>query len=777
LIEENRMDIKTTTSSDSIDTEKLVAVIRKNLIWIILIFLATNLIAYLTIRYTKDLFESESELKLDIKRDATELGIKTMIDDQNLNIVSGEIEQIKSKLFFNKLLDSLDLSVGYFSVGQVLKDEMYKRSSFLVIPTTINPTHFDLPFYFDFLGGSKFSIQIGQEGSMAEGNFGVPLTYSGTTLTIEKTRYFVENDGNTYYFVLNSRGKLIEYLSKNIQVDPLNFNANTIRISFQDHNALKAYDIVNKIDSLYITYSNLQKNLANKQKIDWLNQELSQVEKRMEGFENYFEDFTLKNKSSDLTLDLKRTISAINKVDSQRYELNKKILELNPLLETIASGKLTMANQPYKFLPEYLNKRIEELYKITQERDKLSLAYNENTFAFRQKEQELNSIRDQVFIQLADIKKEWLASMAELSQRKNKLEEEFAGMPDKNTQFSKNQRFYKLYEEFYLSMMQSKAEFEIAQAGSTPDYKILSPATLPDEPISPKRYLILGIGLVAGIVINFFLIGILYLLNNKITSAKEVERVTNVPLLGVIPTSRLSTETLFHVIDNPKSVVSEAIRTLRTNLEFFNTAGKSKVITITSTISGEGKSFLAMNLGGVLALSRKKVVLIDLDMRKPKSEKYPAGNDSSKGMSTILINKNGWKDCVVTTSLENLDFIPSGPHPPNPSELLLNGEFTDLLEELKTVYDFIVIDTPPVGLVTDGIMAMKRSDLSIYVFRANYSHKDFMNNLLRVVTINKLSHVSSVLNAMPMNNNYYGYGYYEDRTAAKRSWRKLFRLS
>lgn len=771
------MDIKTAPSPDSIDTEKLVAVIRKNLVWIILIFLVTNLIAYLTIRYTKDLFESESELKLDIKRDATELGIKTMIDDQNLNIVSGEIEQIKSKLFISKLLDSLDLSVSYYSVGQVLKDEMYKRSSFLVKPTIINPAHLDLPIYFDFLGSNKFSIQMGEEGATGEGTFGAPITYNGTTITIEKTRYFVENDGNTYYFVLNSRGSLIDYLSKNIQVDPLNFNANTIRISFQDYNALKAYDIVNKIDSLYITYSNLQKNLANKQKIDWLNQELSQVEKRMEGFEDYFEDFTLKNKSSDLTLDLKRTISAINKVDSQRYELNKKILELNPLLETISSGKLTMANQPYKFLPEYLNKRMEELYKVTQERDKLSLAYNENTFAFRQKEQELTSIRDQVFTQLADIKKEWLASLAELSQRKIKLEQEFAEMPDKNTQFSKNQRFYKLYEEFYLSMMQSKAEFEIAQAGSTPDFKILSPATLPDEPISPKRYLILGIGLVAGIVFNFFLIGILYLLNNKITSAKEVERVTNVPLLGIIPTSRLTTETMFHVIDNPKSVVSEAIRTLRTNLEFFNTGGKSKVITITSTISGEGKSFLAMNLGGVLALSRKKVVLIDLDMRKPKSEKYPAGNDSSKGMSTILIKKNVWKDCVVTTSLDNLDFIPSGPHPPNPSELLLNGEFTDLLEELKNIYDFIVIDTPPVGLVTDGIMAMKRSDLSIYVFRANYSHKDFMHNLLRVVTINKLSHVSSVLNAMPVNNNYYGYGYYEDRTAAKGRWRKLFRLS
>ncbi len=774
---ENRMDIKASVAPDSIDIEKLGAVFRKNLVWVILIFLAANLAAYLTIRYTKDLFESESELKLDIKRDATELGIKTMIEDQNLNVVSGEIEQIKSKLFFNKLIDSLDLAVSYYSVGQVLKDEMYKRSSFLVSPKTINPAHVDLPMYFDFLDGNKFSIRAGDTGRVAEGKFGSLMEYDGTTFVIEKTHYFIENDGNTYYFVMNSRNSLIDYLSKNIQVDPLNFNANTIRISFQDHNALKAYDIVNKIDSLYITYSNLQKNLANKQKIEWLNRELGQVEKRMEGFEDYFEDFTLKNKSSDLTLDLKRTITAINKVDSQRYELNKKLLELNPLLETIAAGKITMANQPYKFLPEYLNKRIEELYKITQERDKLSLAYNENTFAFKQKEQELKSIRDQVFTQLADTKKEWLASMAELGQRKIKLEREFAEMPDKNTQFSKNQRFYKLYEEFYLSMMQSKAEFEIAQAGSTPDFKILSPATLSEIPISPNRYLILGIGLVAGIVFNFFFIGILYLINNKITSAKEVERVAQVPLLGVIPASRHTTESIFHVIDNPKSVVSEAIRTLRTNLEFFNTGGKSKVITITSTISGEGKSFLAMNLGGVLALSRKKVVLVDLDMRKPKSEKYPVGNDASKGMSTILIKKNSWKDCVVNTSLENFDFIPSGPHPPNPSELLLNGEFTELLDDLKKVYDFIVIDTPPVGLVTDGIMAMKRSDLSIYVFRANYSKKDFMLNLTRVININKLNHVSSVLNALPMTNNYYGYGYYEDRTAVKGRWRKLFRLS
>lgn len=770
------MDINKSTSPESIDPEKLSAVIRKNFLWIILIFMATNLTAYLTIRWTKDLFESESELKLDIKRDASELGIKTMIDDQNLNIVSGEIEQIKSKLFFSKLIDSLDLSISYYSVGKVLKDEMYKRSTFLVHCKKNNPAHADIPIYFDFQQADRFVIRLGESGKSVTGKFDVPFEFDGTLLTISKTSFFVEDDGNTYYFVLNSRAHLIDYLSKNIQVDPLNFQANTIRISFQDNNATKAYDIVNKIDSLYIIYSNEQKNLANKQKIEWLNKELGQVETRMEGFEDYFESFTLKNKSSDLNLDLKRTIAAINKVDSQRYELTKKVTELNLLLESVTDGKITTVNQPYKFLPDYINKRFEELNKVSQDLDRLGLAYNENTFAFKQKEQELSAAKDQVFTQLTKIKKEWLTSLTELSNRKAKLEIEFAGMPDKNTQFSKNQRYYKLYEEFYLSMMQSKAEFEIAQAGSIPDFKILSPATLPVKPISPKKYLILGIGLVAGIALNFFFIGILYLLNNKITSIKEVEHGAHVPLLGAIPTSRSSVETMFHVIDNPKSMVSEAIRSLRTNLEFFNTTNQSKVITISSTISGEGKSFLAMNLGGVLALSRKKVVLVDLDMRKPKNEKYPSGNDASKGMSTVLIKKNSWTECVVSTSLENFDFIPSGPHPPNPSELLLNGEFTEFLDDLKKTYDYIVIDTPPVGLVTDGIMAMKRSDLSIYVFRANYSRRSFMDNLTRVIAINKLTRVSTVLNALPINTGNYGYGYYEDRTDVKSRWKKLLHI-
>ncbi|MDH4058529.1 MAG: CpsD/CapB family tyrosine-protein kinase, partial [Cyclobacteriaceae bacterium] len=241
-----------------------------------------------------------------------------------------------------------------------------------------------------------------------------------------------------------------------------------------------------------------------------------------------------------------------------------------------------------------------------------------------------------------------------------------------------------------------------------------------------------------------------------------------VPLLGVVPALPRSSDDDLYIARHPKSMVSEAIRTLRTNLDFFKTDSPQKVIAISSTVSGEGKSFIAMNLGGVMALSKKKVVLLDVDMRKQKNSSHFSGIDRSKGISTILIGKNTWEECLAKSSYENFDFIPAGPQPPNPSELLLNGEFSQLLSNLKKKYDYILLDTPPVGVVTDGIMAMKHADISLYVLRANYSKKEFIDNLHRIVRINKLNNITTILNALPSSSkSAYGYGYYEEE---KKSW-------
>ncbi|MEQ8424643.1 MAG: polysaccharide biosynthesis tyrosine autokinase, partial [Cyclobacteriaceae bacterium] len=687
-----------------------------------------------------------------------------LVEDQNLNVIAGEIEQIKSKVFLNRVIDSLDLNISYYSIGKVLVDEKYRYS-----PIAVNARHIpepvkDMPIYVDLEPRENgFEIRFGEDGKTMASEFGKPISFMGFDFVINTTPSYDREATDDYYFIVHSRESLLDYLTENITVEPLNFNANTIRISFKDFNALKAHTIVSKIDSLYISYSNEQKNLTNKQKIEWLNNELLQVEGKMENFENYFENFTLRNKSNNVDADINQTIYLIKKIDSQRFELNKRLTELNTLIEAVASGEPDLSITQRQFLPAYLNNDLENLKKMILERNRLSLSYNENTFAFKQKESEVNALRNQIFNQLSNQKKAWLENISEINQKKNDLEKAFASMPDKNTQFSKNQRFYKLYEEFYLSMMQSKAQFEIAQAGNTPDFKILSPATMPTKPIAPQKLMILGIGLVASLVLNFFFIGILYLLNNKIIGVYEVENNTSVPVLGSIPVLQSSNGSALVVEKNPKSMVSESIRTLRTSLEFFTSGGNKKAISISSTISGEGKSFLALNLSGVLAMSNKKVVLLDLDMRKAKGQLPFDVNDSSRGVSTILIKKHQWDECVIKTPLASMDYIPAGPHPPNPSELLLNGEFDQLLENLKGKYDFIVMDTPPVGLVTDGVMVMKKSDVSIYVFRANYSKREFISNLSRLIKINKLTNVSAVVNALPDNGKAYGYGYYEEK--------------
>lgn len=763
-------------TSESIDFGKLGTIVRSNILWLILIFVAANAVSILYVRYTKDVYESESEIKLDFKQDASELGIREMVPDKNLDLISGEIETIQSKLFLNTVIDSLDLHIGYYSVGNFLNEELYKGSPFSVQFLKLSPALHNVPFSIEEKNSQTVELRIGEDGPVAIGQYNRPIKIGDAELIISKNPGGVFQSYNNYSFVYNSREVLLDYLLTNLTVEPINFNAKTIKVSFVDKNPAKARDLVNGIDSLYLQYSNEQKNLANKQKIEWLNNELSQIETEMAGYEDYFENFTLKNKTSDLNEDLKKTISQINRIDSQRFELSKRITEINQLLDNVAVGDFYLNNVQRRALPETINKNLEKLQPLILEMDRMKLSYNETTLAYRQKENEINTIRDAVLKELTSLKSDWLKRLQDLNNAKARLESAFANMPDKNTQFNKKQRFYKLNEEIYLTLMQHKSEFEIAQAGSTPDFKLLSTATLPVVPIAPKKLLIYAIGFVAGIVLNIFLLGILYLVNDKITNADEVERMTGVPMLGIVTKLRRQQNSGIHILDHPKSMVSEAMRTLRTNLDFFSVSAARKVIAISSTVSGEGKSFIALNLGGIMALSKKKVVLLDLDMRKTKNNSISSEIDPLKGVSTILIRKHAWQECVVKTSIDNLDFIPSGPQPPNPSELLLNGEFTAMLEGLKEKYDFILLDTPPVGLVTDGIMAMKRADISIYVFRANYSKKEFLKNLQRVLKLNKFTNVTTVLNALPpVHEGYYGAGYYENEPGRTSAIKNLFK--
>ena len=225
---------------EGLDIDKLKVLFRKNLWIIVSIFLTTNLAAYLTLRWTKDIYESSSELRLEIKQDASALGITQFVEDQNRNLIAGEIEQMKSKSFFTGVLDSLDLWVSYYSVGNVLEYEMYRTSPFEVGYSLDDSRYLDRPIFFDFVEGNQYQIRIGEDGEKFVAIVGDSISIPGATIRISQRSHAAPDFNNHFFFVLNSREKLLDFLVQNLKVEPINFDANTIRLSLRDYNSLKA---------------------------------------------------------------------------------------------------------------------------------------------------------------------------------------------------------------------------------------------------------------------------------------------------------------------------------------------------------------------------------------------------------------------------------------------------------------------------------------------------------------------------------------------------------
>jgi capsular exopolysaccharide synthesis family protein len=759
-------EIEQDEKGSSFDQDRFTTVIKRLLPWIIILLLVTFFISYLVIRYTKPLYESNSVLKLNIKRDASILGLQEYDEEQAFNNLSSEMELLKSSLFFNKILDNVKLDVSIYTIGKILLDERYTNPPFTVNYLIKNENILDIPFRVDIIDTENFSLSynIGNENYESLHVFGQQIHTEHFDFLIELTDYYHHGEQeNEFYFYLNSRKHLLEYINENITVQPLNLNASTIQISFKGYNRHKARDLVNAIDTIYLKYSQEEKNKANSQKITFLNEQLETTETRLSDFENYFESFIINNKSIDLKNNLSQTIGYLNALDSQEYDIRIRLLRLNELSDDLVSGsQINLGISDLRILPSSILDEISELNEIIEKRESVLISHNENTQVYRKWTDEINSIYIRIRSFITEYRNELADQLDQIDEQRAVLEKKFIELPSKNTEYTKSQRYYALYEEFYLSLMQKKAEFQLAIAGTVTDFKILSPAYLPTDPLKPQKYMIYGIGIVIWILATFFIIGITYLSFNKITGIQELERLTGIPILGTVPFyyhEKLNVSKII-VNTNSKSAISEALRSIRTNMQFVLPENDGIITSISSTVSGEGKTFIGINLASVFALSGKRVLVMDMDLRKPKFQRAFNNVNNKKGISTILIGKNTIEECIVSSDVENLDLLPSGPVPPNPSELIMSERSNDMFNELKNKYDLIFMDTPPVGIVTDGVLVMKKADIRIYIIRTAYSKRQFVDFLEKINSLHKFDHLYIILNAIKRTKGvHYGYGY------------------
>ncbi|HET6243606.1 MAG: polysaccharide biosynthesis tyrosine autokinase [Bacteroidetes bacterium] len=749
-------------------------IIRKNLIWLATFIFLAALCAFIYLRYTPPIYEASSIIQVNYENNASKvLGVDNLHDQQD---ISREIELLRSKLFLKQALTNLPLNVAYFNQGTVLEFEQYTSSPYTIEIIEHNPAIEDLPIFIDFYenGKTEISYQYGQNEIKltAPDNKTFELPHCTISVTVNNPdaikEQILQNKKERFFFKISNIDNITRTYMGKLEVKLLNSAAKTIQIIIKDNNPEKCADIVNAITEEYLKYEVERKSESAINVLAFIDTQIEGVYGRLKESETSIQVFKTENKLANDKDFISLNIEKFSSIESEilELELNENMLKTIEKRISESSSEIDI----YKLLPLFAGTQYEgtSINKLISRLHELLLSKELALFDETPNSGNIKTIDYQIKIQ----KKLLIESIQSLSkkttEKKNNLiaktlviEESFLKAPLKEVEFARLQRHFSINEKFYNLLMEKRTEYSILKASFIPQNLILDRAYPPSMPFSPNKSIIFTACLLVGLLMGIALILTRYLIHNDIDSLNEIVRHSNasIGILGIIPKYKDDIPVSQLIVNkNPKSLIAEAFRSIRTNLQFISNETGPKVIAISSTISGEGKTFTALNLGGIIAFSEKKVIIIDLDMRKPKIHKgFNSPNEI--GMSTILIGKHTIEECIRNSTMKNLDFITAGPIPPNPSELIISNNMDLVIEKLKSLYDVVIIDNPPVGLVTDGISIFQKADYPIYVFRSEYSKKNFIHNADRLVNENKITKLSVILNGVDIDKSTAGYGY------------------
>jgi len=741
---------------------------KQNILWFCFIILICIVCVFVYLRYTSPVYESSLVFQVGSINTANK--VLDVNDFQERDDLAKDIEILKSKLLFKRALSSTPLDVSYYNEGEILTYELYKSTPIKVEYEIKDSSILGVPFYLEFIGSDIFVLR---ERTDIIGEFKVNtlINHPKVNLTIKLLRkdnfdYQDNLQDGTLYFTINDFEHLTNSYINRLNVYPINSLAKTINISFKDNNHEKTADIVTALANEYVNYDIEERSKSSKKALQFIDDQLDKYYNKVKNSENQIQKFQEGNSYTTLDrstvyfdrsnklenelidIDLQKTVLSEIKNSLSLDFNNIDVYELLPILAgtEYASGIMSLITT----LKELLIKKENIQYEVTKDSEIIKSLNHKIEVQKKVLKESINSS----IIKLTVRRTEILSKIKE-------LENKFLSVPAKELEYARLQRVLSIDEKFFTLLMEKRTEYSISDAGFVSQHTILDKAIVPTNPVYPNKRYFIFFGLIVGIALSLVLLLIKYVLKTTISSIEDVLRHSDTPMavLGIVPKYKYDIPVSQLIVNkNPKSIIAEAFRVIRSNLQFISEVQGKKILAVTSTISGEGKTFCAINIGGIVAYSGKKVVILDLDMRKPKIH-LGFGVENNVGMSTLLIGKNKVEECIHKSELDGLDFITSGPIPPNPSELIINGELDRIIEELKKNYDLVIIDNPPIGLVSDAMELLKKADYPIYVFKNEYSKKYFVNNVERLMKENGIHRLSIILNGVDSNNNTYGGGY------------------
>lgn len=748
----------------------------------IVIFL---MIGFLYNRYSTKIYKSSTTIL--IKEDGnSSLGSEDLFGGIDLfggqKNIKNEIGILKSFSLTYKTLQDLNLRIDYFHSGSLISKDIYDKSPFKVNLVKSKPLLIGQKFYIKILSENEFQIEVDFEDAkffdLNEENyvsnneynfeydnthrFGELISTDFFEFTVERNdlSLFLEDEWDTYYFVVHNYNDLTQSYMKKINVIETDKESSILRITHEGTNPKKINDFLERLNYHYLQIGLNEKNQIASNTIFFINDQLTSISDSLNKVENDLENFKLSNPKIQLSQDEYSTFYQIEKLEEE-----KAILELNNQYYISVQNYLSENNDIDNIVAPsamgindmLLNELISELTSLYSQLEVASINSRSEHPIVQSLQNQIQNTKNILNENIENIISNSEISLANIDKRIGQIESEINKLPKKERVLLNIQRKFNLNEIIYNYLLEKRAEASITKASNVSDHKIIdSPRLISNEPVEPNVMAVYAFSLLLGIFVPVISIILFFILNDKIIDKKDIDQITQVPVIGKVMTNE-DGHNLVN-INSPKSAIAESFRAVRTNIQYLASDKDEKVICLTSSVSGEGKTFIAMNLSSIISLTGEKTILIGADMRKPKI--FDDFNlENNIGLSSYLSNQKSKEEIINKTQFENLDIILSGPIPPNPSELLNNDKMSEFLNELKKDYKYIVIDTPPIGLVTDGLILMEHSDINIYVVRQNYTTKEMLKSFNELVINNNLEKINLIINGISTDKSSYGYGY------------------
>lgn len=744
-------------------------------------FLALAL-AVLYLKYATPLYKTSTIIMLKDKNKGGAVNEFSILSDLEIGIkdnVENEVEVLRSRTLSEKAVERLSLDISYLSKGGFRKVDLYKKSPIKFVLNKLSDKFQEgTPLELGVKGVNDIAYNLYLDGKLlGKYNYGEVINNQIGQFAINKVDdNFTKADFELTVVVENLKNVANTY-RKTLNVNLLGKNTSVLELSSTHSVKEKAQDYLNTLVEIYNADGIADRRFISENTSEFLTQRLDVLTKELDAVEKTTEKFKKDNQVTDI-------VSEANVYTQNTSEFEKKYLDINTRVELIdnvikgfidteTTGKTFPMLDALTAEPS-LSAAINEHNKLVLSRNESAVNAGPENFRIKQLDEQIKSLKKTIKDNLLLLRSNLDIQKADISKQQRVLSGRVSSVPTLEREFREITRQQGVKDALYLYLLEKREEAEISTVALAPNAKVIDKAFTPNVPVSPKKMIVLLAALVFGLAIPFVIIYLRTLFDNKVKGKADIDKYVSAPFLGDVPHSKGGGE-LIKV--NSNSEFAEALRIVRTNMDFMlsNIAeNRSRTIFVTSSLPQEGKTFMAMNLAGAFALSGKRTLLIEMDVRNPKIAQYL--KLPSQGLTNYLASSNIDINSVIVKVPDFKEFyaIPAKVVPPNPAELLMNSKVVEMFDYLKTKFDYIIVDTAPVSLVADTLLIAKNADAFVYVVRENHSTKQMLQTAQKLYKENKLPNMAVLLNDATLRaNDSYGYGYHQNKAKKKPWWKKI----